>query len=210
MRNIIKILKMKKIFESFKESILNEAKVSRIWQHIESDKTFGVISPYRAEYSEDENLKRYAELKKLVRTAKYGFIEMIGGFDEEGTTVEEKSLFIPQVDKDKDTLIEWGKKFDQYSVLYKDANEFVEIGTNLQAGIGDIKTNFIQKGWDKNMTFNSELIKQFFSVIAKGSHKTRKFLFNIKEYLYELESLSFNERVYGKKTIQEQDRIQLL
>lgn len=122
---------------------------------------------------------------------------MEGGFKEEGDWIKEKSLFIPSIKKE--TLIELGVKYDQFSVIYKDNNEFVEIGTNKKSGIGKILNNFIKQGWDKNIDINSELTKQFFLSLIKGKHKDKRFLFNIDEsYLYELMPFSFNEMAYGK------------
>jgi len=44
------------------------------------------------------------------------------------------------------------------------------------------------------MQINSELTKELFSKLIKGSHKDRKFLFNLKEsYLLEVNPKSFNE-----------------
>jgi len=192
------------LFESFgkdgvlpefldKDSMVYESSLSRIWQHIEGDKSFGVISPFRKYYSKKENLERYNELKKIIRDKlRLGYIELDGGFKEEGEWVHEKSLFIPDIIKED--LIELGEKFDQYSVIYKDKNEFIEIGTNDFSVKGQILWDFIKKGWNKNMQINSELTKELFSKLIKGSHKDRKFLFNLKEsYLLEVNPKSFNE-----------------
>ena len=192
------------LFESFekygvlpefldKDSMVYESSLSRIWQHIEGDKSFGVISPFRKYYSKKENLERYNELKKIIRDKlRLGYIELDGGFKEEGEWVHEKSLFIPDIIKED--LIELGEKFDQYSVIYKDKNEFIEIGTNDFSVKGQILSDFIKKGWNKNMQINSELTKELFSKLIKGSHKDRKFLFNLKEsYLLEVNPKSFNE-----------------
>jgi hypothetical protein len=176
---------------------LYESRLSRIWQHIQSNNSFGVISPFRKNYSTEENLKRYSELKKNVRNElKLGYIELEGGFNEEGDWIKEKSLFIPNIKKTD--IIKLGELFEQYSVIYKDSNEFVEIGTNEISGIGNVLTNFIKQGWDKNMEINSDLTKKFFSRLAKGGHRDNKFIFNIEEsYLLEMVEKSFNE-MYGE------------
>lgn len=179
-------------------NFITESSLSRIWKHIENGQGFGVISPFRREFSMEQNEKRYIDLKSRVKSKGYGFIELIGGFIEDGVPVREKSLFIPGIKKDD--LISWGQEFDQYSVIFKDDNEFVEIGTNRDSGIGTIKNDFIKSGWDKNLTLNPEATKEFWSELIKGSHRGRKFLFNLKEsYLFEITPLSFNEIAYGKK-----------
>ena len=178
--------------------VIQETSLSRIWQHIENDGSFGVISPFRYNYSKEENMERLSNLIKKIRTAGLGYIELKGGFNENGNIVEERSLFIPNIKED--FLINLGIEFEQYSVIYKDSKKFVEIGTNKDSGIKTIKNNFIQKGWNKNLKFDSELTKEFFSELLKGSHRGRKFLFNLKEsYLYEIVGLSFNEVAYGNK-----------
>ena len=162
-----------------KNVIITETKLSRIWKYVEDDSaSFGVISPYRKYLSKAENLERYAELKSLIKNdLKLGYIELEGGFKEEGDWVNEKSIFIPNISKGHLTFL--GDYYDQYSVIYKDANEFVEIGTNDVSGRGNIMNNFTKKGWDKNMDINSDLTKEFFSKLAKGSHRDKKFLYNI-------------------------------
>jgi hypothetical protein len=176
---------------------LYESNLSRIWQHIQGDNRFGVVSPFRKNYSIKENLERYSELKKIVRNElNLGYIELEGGFKEEGDWVTEKSLFIPNIRKTD--IIKLGELFEQYSVIYKDSDEFIEIGTNEISGIGKVLTNFIKQGWDKNIQINSDLTKKFFSRLVKGNHQDSKFLFNIEElYLLEMDEKSFNE-MYGE------------
>jgi hypothetical protein len=192
------------------EVLLYETKLSRIWQHIENSVSFGVISPYRKNFTLTENLERYKELKNIVRnTLNLGFIELEGGFFEEGDWVNEKSLFIPKITK-KD-LLDLGVRFDQYSVIYKDDNEFVEIGANQFSGIGKVITNFIKSGWGDNLQINSELTQQFFSKLAKGGHRDSKFLFNVKEsYLFEVDEKSFNEIYRESKGNKQKRYIKLL
>jgi len=180
------------------DNIINESSLSRIWKHIEEDSSFGTLSPFRKDLTVKENEERYKELKNIIRSLGYGYIELEGGFNEEGTMVKEKSLFIPKIKKEE--LIKLGERYNQYSVIYKDEKEFIEIGTNDKSGIGKILNDFISKGWNKNLSFDSDLTKEIFSSLIKGSHKDKKFLYNLKElYLFEIEPLSFNEIAYGKK-----------
>lgn len=179
------------------ENILNESSVSRIWQHIKNNKSFGVISPFRSFYSEEENNDRFIELKKDVRKLKYGFIETIGGFNEHGIIVKEKSMFIPNIKKED--LFKLGVKYQQISVIYKDDKEFIEIETENKSG--KILNTFDRLS-DKNLSIESDVVKDFFTQIAKGSHKDKKFLFKLEEmFLYEVIELSFNEIAYSKKKI---------
>jgi hypothetical protein len=177
-----------------KNIIITETRLSRIWKYIENDSaSFGVISPFRKYLSMDENLERYKELKSIIKNKlKLGYIELEGGFKEEGDWVNEKSLFIPNITKED--LISLGENYDQYSVIYKDRNEFVEIGTNDMSGKGSIVSNFKKSGWDENMQINTDLTNDFFSKLARGSHRGKKFLFNIKEtFLFEVDGKTFND-----------------
>lgn len=176
------------------EILIYESRLSRIWKHIQDSDGFGVISPFRRNYSSEENLKRYSELKNIIRNElKLGYIELEGGYKEEGEWIIERSLFIPKIKKDD--IIKLGKLFEQYSIIYKDNDEFVEIGTNEKSGIGKVLTDYIKQGWDKNIQINSELTKKLFSRLIKGSHQDRKFLFNEigESYLFEIDEKSFNE-----------------
>lgn len=186
--------------------LISETKLSRIWRFIEEDKYgFGVISAFRGEYSKEDNIQRHIELKSILKEKGYGFIELKGGFKEEGGFVEELSLFIPNIPKN--TLITLGTEYDQYSVIYKDSNEFVEIGTNQNSGIGNILRKFKLKSFDKNMIMDKDSVEDFFSSLMKGTHRGRKFLFNIDEgFLEEKVNLSFNEIAYGKKKVNNDEK----
>lgn len=177
-----------------KNVIIHETRLSRIWKYVEDDSaSFGVISPYRKYLSKVENLERYKELKSLIKNdLELGYIELEGGFEEEGDWVNEKSIFIPNISKGHLTFL--GDYYDQFSVIYKDKNEFVEIGTNDASGRGEVINNFIKKGWDKNININSDSTKEFFSKLAKGSHRDKKFLYGVdKSFLYEVDGKTFND-----------------
>jgi hypothetical protein len=128
------------------------------------------------------------ELKKTVRDMGYGYIEMKGGYKEEEGFVNEKSLFIPNI-KQKE-IVDIGKQYEQWSVLYKDDDKFVELGSKPASGIGRVLNTFV-KGKD-NMTFAKDAIKDFFSSLLKGSHRGRKFVFKLQEK----EENSFNKAAY--------------
>ena len=164
------------LFESFQrgEKPLVESSLSRIMQHIENpNSTFGQISAFRGEFSREENEKRHEQLKKDVRAKGLGFVEMSGGFKEEDGNVQELSLFVPNISR-KDA-IELGERYGQFSILWKDPTQFVEIGTNPNAGIGTIKNTFKKNG--KVLDLNQDSIKDFWSQIYRGRHRDKKFLF---------------------------------
>jgi hypothetical protein len=187
-----------KLMDTFK-SFISEAKLSRIFQYIENeDKDFGIVSSFRGEYSKSENLKRHADLKKRVRGMGLGFIEMKGGYIEGDTAVEELSLFIPQIKKAQ--IVELGKAFGQHSVMFKDGSNFVYIGTNEDAGVGKVLSSFKAKAGKENLNLSKDAIKDFYSQLTKGSHKGKKFVFNMESFcLYEQEEWNFAKAAYLKR-----------
>jgi hypothetical protein len=108
---------------------IQESSLSRIWQHITKEgSSFGVISAYKFDLSEEENLERHEILRNKIRSYRYGYIEQKSGYtyknEELGIKdqIEEKSFFIPGISlEDCQTLSEI---FDQESYLYKDDNGF--------------------------------------------------------------------------------------
>lgn len=107
------------------KSTLQETSTSRILQHIQEDKNWAIISPYRSEYSEEENRKRMTKLKSSVR--KYGFIEFVSRWVEYGESFDERSLLIPNISKEE--AIKLGKEFEQSSIIVYDNSECLEICT---------------------------------------------------------------------------------
>ena len=171
---------------------ISESSLSRIFSHVEGTGSFGVVSAFRDEKSNTENKERHSELKSMIRKSGYGFIEMRGGYNGDQGFVQEYSLFVPNVSR-KD-IMEFGKAFDQHSVIFKDDKEFVLIGTNSSSGFGQTITTFV-RGGKSNMNMAKEAIKDFFSALAKGSHSGKKFVFNVEER----ESWSFNQAAYSNR-----------
>ena len=175
----------------FQNYILNESSISRVMHHVSSDNTFGVLSPFRKSNTKKENEEAYADLKKLVRSMSYGFIEMIGGYKEEDGFVNEKSLFIPNIKKTE--IISLGQKYDQDSVLFKDKTGFYMIGTNKYTGVGTVLTKFKTQGRNVNVDDVGNAFTEFFSRLLKGSHRGKKFLF--------VNEIKLSNMFVGKKTI---------
>jgi hypothetical protein len=171
---------------------LNESSLSRIFQHVEGNKSFGVVSAFRDDLPMSENMNRHGELKQMVRDAGYGYIEMRGGYKGDQGFVQEYSLFVPGASRK--SMIRFGEAFDQHSVIYKDDSEFVMIGTNKNAGVGKELMNFVRGGKD-NINLAKDAIKDFFSSLVKGNQRGKKFVFNVEER----ESWSFNQAAYSNR-----------
>lgn len=160
--------------------IISESSLSRVWQHVEKDTQFGVLSASRSENTKVENDLNHLNLKKQVRELGYGYIEMKGGFvetldDGNKLEVEENSLFIPKISKNE--IMKLGTDYDQDTILFRDSDGFYEIGTSKRMGIGKIISKFKSSNGRENLDFTIELLKRLFSSLKKGSHKDKKFLF---------------------------------
>lgn len=163
-----------KSFLSGDLSLISESSMSRIIQHIvDPTSTFGQISAFRKQYSLDENNERHAKLKSAIRKLGLGFIEMAGGFKEPDGTVQELSLFVPNITKSD--VVSLGMQYKQYSVLWKDPSQFVEIGTLDSSNLGHVLNSFHTTG--SVLDLDTQSIKDFWSSLYKGSHKQKKFLF---------------------------------
>lgn len=169
----------KVIKESFKESVkdLNESSISRIWQHIKSDRSFGVISAYVIGLGEKDNQERHNNLKQDVKSLKLGYVEQISGYSYEGedNQVKEKSLFIPNISLDQ--LLKLGKKYEQESVVYKDSDRFDLI----KVSSGSAIVSFQKK--NTPLTFDKNVLKNAYSQFIKSKNKNRlkPFAFKVLE-----------------------------
>jgi hypothetical protein len=162
------------------ETPLVEAKLSRVFQYVEDDKKdFGIVSAFRGENSREENKKLHDDLKKRVRDMGYGYIEMKGGYQEEGGVVEELSLLIPNIKKEE--IVKLGRHYKQHSVMYKNDQDFYYIGTNESAGIGKVLMRFKKGEGQDNLELAKHKVVQFFSQLRKGPHAGKKFVFNVKD-----------------------------
>lgn len=156
---------------------INEASLSRIWQHIQSDRTFAVISAYKYDLNIEENIKRHEALRRDIKNlkGKIGFIEQKSGYTylETNEQIEERSFFIANIDKE--AALELGRKYEQETILFKDANSFSEIETNSGKTI-----RTYDKSPDKSLTFDADTIKRAYSQFVKSKNKNnlKQFSFN--------------------------------
>ena len=114
--------------KTFSEFV-NEASLGRIYQHIKDDKPFAAMTAFRKSSSEKENLRNNKVLKTLVRSANFGFVEVVGSYPEpqddgEVVVVKENSIFIFGKHSDDEEVLkklvkQLGKKYEQDSVLFK-------------------------------------------------------------------------------------------
>ena len=161
---------------------LNESSLSRLWQHVQNRKPFAMISLSRAGMTDKQKNEAYTTLKIDVRKLGYGYIELKGGYIENETDiVDELSLMIPNITQQAaikigETDLGFGP---QDTVLYCNGVDFLGyLITNPDKGsIGSVFQKFnYGKGHDA-LPMVQSAVKEYFSMLAKGSHKNRKFAF---------------------------------
>lgn len=114
----------------FKEYI-NEASLSRFWQHFSNGEPIAIISAERGELSKSENDKNTNSLRRYINSAKFGFSKALGGYSEiDDITGEKKnidgeksSIVYSSPEREAELLnfaIGMGKKFNQDSILFID------------------------------------------------------------------------------------------
>jgi len=107
----------------------------------------------------------------------YGFTELRGGYIEtipdtgEKINVTEDSLLINNITKQE--AIALGYKYNQDSILYKDANGFYMLKANPKNPA--IERNFKKKMGKDNMNILINGFSEYFSSLKKGSHADVKF-----------------------------------
>lgn len=109
-------------------SNLTEASLSRVWQHVNSDRPIALLTAFRNEYSQEENVSRNKRLAATIKNLGYGFFFVDGAWIEnQGTPdevhVSEDSLFVigdPGTDEQfLADIVAQGAKYNQDAVLVK-------------------------------------------------------------------------------------------
>lgn len=93
------------------EETMDEKSLSRVYHHF-STGPFGIVSAFRKNLPEEENMVRQFNLGKDIRAFGLGYIPIVGRWGG----VNERSLFIPDIDK-KQTLA-LGQRYDQEAVIH--------------------------------------------------------------------------------------------
>tara|TARA_Y100000004_G_scaffold194382_1_gene258821 strand:+ start:458 stop:1042 length:585 start_codon:yes stop_codon:yes gene_type:complete len=184
--------------KSFKQSI-DESSLSRVMHHVNHTPKMGILSPHRQEHSDEENERRFSELKRHVRKLGHGYVEMRGGYKEEGGFVKEKSLMIPNIERKH--MLELGKKYDQHSVIHKDGNDFSLLGTNTSPGNhhGKVHAQFDHGGKSISVDSRGNKFQDLFSKLHKGKQRDQKFLLKMKDEQFTVEEKLETSMYYTKK-----------
>lgn len=108
-------------------SVIRETTTSRVFDHLKN-RDWAIVSPYKYEYSEEENKQRMHLLKSLVAQMRYGFIQLLSRWVEDGVAYDEESLLIPNCTLDD--AFDLGEKFEQSSIIVCKDKKCQEICVN--------------------------------------------------------------------------------
>lgn len=154
---------------------INEASLSRVWQHAESDRPIALITAFRGEYDLEENKRRNKELAATIRKMGYGFFFVDGYWIEnQGTPeevhVSEDSIFVIAPEdtdtKFREQMTKLADYYNQDGVLIKDkegakvytgdGNVMFDVGTLKPGKAGEIYTRLRNNKKSNTFVFESE------------------------------------------------------
>lgn len=176
MNHIVNFTKKHEINLTGRQNALYESSLSRIYTHANSNGFF-LMSAFRGNLSDDENMKRHKSFMQDVRGYKLGFIEVYGKWVENKGTKDEKlvselSLFVPYR-KELYSLTEFWEiatslmvKYNQDAIVYRETK--------------DEEVWIVDQDQDVAFTigkFVPDKIADIYSELKKGSHRGRKFIF---------------------------------
>lgn len=149
---------------------------------------FAILSADRSERTPEENKEKSEELKKDIKSMGYWYTELKGGYVEVGENGKripvdgEDSFIVPNMTKEE--AMELGKKYDQDTVMFKDAKAHTlqYIITNERAGnVGDADSSFETQAGKDNFSVSSGNNLDYYSRLPKSNKKDLKIGFNWKE-----------------------------
>ena len=110
------------------KTIINESSLSRVWQHVNSDRPFAILTGFRGDYEPEINQQRNRAIAADIKNAGFGYFYLDGYWIEnEGTEnerhVKEDSIFAIGSAKTQQKFLETvknlGKDFEQEAILIK-------------------------------------------------------------------------------------------
>ncbi|MBO7696672.1 MAG: DUF3293 domain-containing protein [Methanobrevibacter sp.] len=166
---------------------LFEGSTSRLYNNITNMDSWAIISPFRSERSYKENMELLRELKNTAK--KYGFVEFVSRWVEDGEAFDERSLFISNIPKAE--AVRLGKKYNQSSVIVKDENGCYEVCTTpFEAySAGDVVRRFNIDGKKVLNVSDAENIfsKRVGGPVSKPVKGNRPFTLKTVDEMYEVE-----------------------
>lgn len=166
------------IKEFLEEKVLLEINLARVKQHVDQDEyPVAIISAFRGERPEEENVRLNKQLASSLRKAGYGYVWVNGAWIENKDTPAEvhkkevSLLVVGQRTQSDDELFEFlkkqTKKYNQDGFIFKPSN----------------KEDFLAS-YDKNgkkitqfSNIHYDRFGEYYTQLRKGSHAGRAFVF---------------------------------
>lgn len=143
---------------------VNEISTNRILTHLKDGGTFAIISTFRPDRVENDematlkmNMKLLRDLKQKCREKNYGFSEFISRWSEQDSETgevnssDERALMIFGIPENE--ALELGQDYNQSSIIFNDKNGCREICTNQFA---DWETGHVYKPGDTVREFKTQ------------------------------------------------------
>lgn len=172
----------KPVVKVFGHSCVIESNLSRVNHHLKNGAV--AISASRDVYSPEENRVRTKELRDRLRSSGYSYLVLVGGYHEEAGDVVETSFLVPYI-KNRESfprfvkrMSEFGKQYEQESILVIQSSEVYYMDPRT----GKKTNSFSGVKFDKSDS-------TYFSMLAKGNHRNRKWNF---------EGVAIPDTLYGK------------
>lgn len=156
--------------KTFRE-FLNEASLSRFYQHYQNKEPILFISADRSENDKTQNNKNFELLKRHIKLSGFGYNKIKGGYIENGKRIDSENSLVIYASHDQeqellDLGMSLGKYFKQDSIMFIDNNNNVYwISTRNDSSIGSIGTK------KKLGKFKTNQINDFFTKIGNKIFK---------------------------------------
>lgn len=174
------------------ENYLKETSINRLTSHSNNDKiSVAIITSFRGELDNQENLKRNKKLEREIKPLGYGYIKLEGHWietqDGEKISVKEMSYFIigKKSDDLKSSLKKWISKYNQEAGLYKPVgtkNFKIIYKNGSEENVGEFKPNKAGDMYSKIRKGKKTFV--FENVIEEGGMKAAFFISPKGEIVY--------------------------
>ena len=181
-KELFEAISKKPVVNVFGHSCAVESSLSRVNHHLKNGAV--AISASRDIYSPEENQRRTNELRDKLRSSGYGYLALVGGYHEETGDVVETSFLVPYMGKNEsftqfiEKMSELGKQYEQESILVIQPNEVYYMDPRT----GKKTDSFSRVKFDQPDS-------TYFSMLAKGNHRNRKWTF---------EGVAIPDTLFGK------------
>ncbi|WP_298751907.1 hypothetical protein [uncultured Arcobacter sp.] len=172
-------------------NVFNEVTLSRVWNHFKSDRAVVIMTGFRDEKSNKENIQANKAIASQLKNAGFGYV-FVDGFwvENQGTAdeveVSEDSIFVTADASEKDKLIklahELANKYNQDAIFVKESKDNVYLlfkNGSKEKLSGGLKPDKVSQFYTKlrgrgNRTFVFESVKPSVTLYGKWSKNYKK------------------------------------